>query len=135
MNFEEAMHYLNAGKKIRRAGWEPDVHLCLCESIDEDANTINVIRGFRREAVPFDLTMSIFNSEGWQVLDVEGEFKFYEIISRLKQGYKARLVAWLDGIWIEKDTHKSLMQKRWAEYNFTPSFQCIQDTDWEIFRE
>jgi hypothetical protein len=129
MNFKEAYDQLRMDKKIRRKAWDKSIYIQM--------NSVNQVKCYREEAVPFVYDITIINSNDWIIVSIEDvsidNISFDELIEYLRKGYRAKLPEWPDDCHIEssKDGNE-LFMRRICEYEFTPTFSCFTSNDWEI---
>ncbi len=124
MNFEKAMKELHAGKKIRRKEWGHLTHLKIID---------NEVVAFRGEVTNFDENPSILISDGWIVVDGDGKkMTFIEGIEQLKLK-KCLTQDSMNESFIFIDNESIVMCKP-VEFNFMPTWKCINANDWEIMK-
>ncbi len=130
--FKEAFEELRQGKKIRRVSWEPSIYIMLTENILLAEQ--KEIKAFRQECVSFPYDLSIMLSDGWLIDDKGDEkFLFLDVIQSLKQGKRVKLETWPDDCFLEATRNgQEVFMRRTCEYDFTPTFECLSASDWEI---
>jgi len=130
MNFKEAYEHLKEGKKIRRRSWPASIYLKRSQALilGED----DQYKCFRQECVPYNIDLSIIDSNEWMILGESKLLSFSEIIEPLMQGKNVRLNNWPDSCFLEMDKSKDVFLRRIVEFDFKPSFSCFASTDWEI---
>jgi len=134
MDFSEATILLKEGKSIRRKSWPEFVHLKIIGMEDDKMNPVDVIQGYRQEAVPFNYDTSIILSNDWVVIgnDENELIEFPAAVEMLKYRRKIRLKEWPIHTFLELHPNgKELFMRKMCEYDYTPSFECFAATDWE----
>lgn len=129
MQFEKAYEELLKGKKIRRKEWEHFTHLRLAGKEE--------VKTYKGEYTEFYQNSNILVSNGWIVLDGDGEqMPFIDALQELKLKKKITNIDWLEKgydkfIFID---HNKLAMCTAIEFDFMPTYQCLLATDWEIMR-
>jgi hypothetical protein len=121
MKFCEAMDKLKSGAKVTRQPWSEGVYFVM---VGTD------VKSYQPRLAHFIYNEDIMVSDGWLVDDVEGEFKFSEIIDYLQRGAKARLKEWQDTFIYLDMSEKILVINSMEIFPFTPQFNDFVAQDW-----
>lgn len=129
MDFKEASDALKEDKKIRRKSWDKSFYLMM--------DLTDNIKCYREEAVPFVYTVDIINSHDWVIVgEGDDNISFPNIIKPLMEGKKVKLKEWPYDCFLEATQNgKELFMRRICEVNFTPTFECFTNNDWEVINE
>lgn len=133
MNFTEAMKELREGKKIRRAAWEPTLHLRTVIVKQEGETENHIIQSYRQEMSVFQWNLSTLQSTDWIVSDSNEEVSFELAVEAIQKGKTARLKHWEDSYIANDKTSNQIVFIHYAPYPFTPSFQCLKSQDWSVY--
>ena len=123
MKFSEAVQALKDGERVTRQSWIGSMYFQI-DSVTE------LLHCFQPTLKAFGYDESIMLSTGWEVEGEEGEFAFYDIISFLQQGKKAKLKEWTD-TFIQYDSQaKTLVAHEMISFNYHPDFDAFTAIDW-----
>tara|TARA_R110000868_G_scaffold336890_1_gene597820 strand:+ start:65 stop:439 length:375 start_codon:yes stop_codon:yes gene_type:complete len=121
MKFCEAMDKLKEGAKVTRQPWAEGVYF-LMDGSD--------VKSYQPKLAHFVYNEDIMVSDGWLVDEVEGSFKFCDIIGYLQQGARARLNEWKEAFIYLDSTDKVLVINSMEIFPFTPQFSDFVAQDW-----
>lgn len=125
MQFNEAMEALQKGIGVTRKQWVGSIYF----KIDHSGNVLS----FQPKVIPYTYSENIMISDGWVVEGLEGEHRFYDIISYLLQGKKAHLTDWPTTSYIQYDrTQKYLFYSSMDVFPYSPDFESFTATDWIV---
>lgn len=125
MQFEKAHKELLQGKKIRRKEWEPLMHLRM---IDDH------IIAFRGEYSNFYNDADFLISNKWKEVDGDGkELNFIEALESLRNKKCITREDWKEDTFLFVDKNDLAICKP-VEFDFMPSYQEMNSTDWEILK-
>jgi hypothetical protein len=96
-----------------------------------DSNT-EIVHCFQPSFKYFTYDESIMLSNGWEVEGEEGEFYFYDIISFLQQGKKAKLKEWKETYIKYNPKEKCLVSHEMISFNYHPDFESFTSLDWIV---
>jgi hypothetical protein len=124
MIFEKAHKELMAGKKIRRKEWDPMMHLRM---VGEN------IKAFRGEVTNFYNNPNFLQSKDWIVVDGDGtKLSFIEALEELKLKKSITNEVMQDEfIFVDNG---NLVYCKPVEYDFMPTWKCMNATDWELMK-
>jgi hypothetical protein len=125
MNFDKAYKELLAGKKIRRKEWDYLMHLRMINGKP---------KAFEGEINSYYTNVAIIASNKWKVIDGDGkELTFIEAIEELKNKKCIRQDDWSEDsfLFVDKD---QLAICRPVEFDFMPTWKCLNSLDWEILK-
>ncbi len=121
MKFNEAMECLQKGDKVTRTPWIGSVYFMLEE---------NDVKAYQPRLGQFIYDEDIMISDGWSLGDVEGNYRFYDIIPYLQSGASAKRNDWKNSyIYLDKQT-KSLVIHTMDVFPFVPDFAAFIAEDW-----
>lgn len=125
MNFEKAMKELVSGKKIRRKEWDKLKYL----HIRQDGQVL----AFQGEYTHFYNNASVLISTGWKVVDSNGSsMTFVEAIEELRN--KKCITRDDMGESFLFIDNESITLCRPVEFDFMPTWKCINSNDWEVVK-
>ncbi len=125
MEFKEVYKDLIINKKVRRRGWaDRTLYLQINDECD--------IKCYRQECIIFNYDLSILD-EDWFIVGEDERMSFADSISHLLNGEKIKLKDWPNDCFLESSENRKFlyMRKNW-EFDFTPSFECFSENDWEV---
>jgi hypothetical protein len=123
MKFNEAMEELQKGSKVTRQSWVGAIYF---KMDGKDVKT------YQPHLINFLYNEDIMVSDGWIVEGIDGEHKFYDIISFLQQNKKAWIKDWVEKyIYLDQQT-KNLVVHSMDVYEFTPGFDAFVAQDWVV---
>lgn len=134
MNFMDATKLLKGGHAIRRKAWPEFTYIKIENVIIPEGEEVQVIKGYRQEAVSFVYDTSIIISDDWIVVGVSPEdtIDFPNAVEMLKKRFKIKLKEWPRSTFIELDMNgKDLFMRKMCEHPYTPTFECFCAIDWE----
>jgi hypothetical protein len=128
MNFKEAVDALNHGSNIRRKVWQEGLFL---------TKFGDTILCFIHEAVPFNYSLDIINSNDWVLYCDANEdpelLSFTDALEYLSKDFRIKLVDWPDDCYLELEKNKkSIFMKQNSQFPFIPTTECFLALDWEI---
>lgn len=121
MKFSEAMEKLQSGSKVTREAWKNDGYFMMNE------NNINF---HRKRLTSYVFNESIMISDGWMVEDIEGEFRFCDVIEYLGRGLKVKLKEWKEQFISVDENTRDIILHQIEPYFFTPTYQDFLAQDW-----
>lgn len=121
MKFNEAMEKLQSGVKVTRQPWAGSIYF-LMDGSD--------VKSYQPKLGPYIYNEDIMVSGGWQVEGIEGEHRFYDIITYLQQGFKARINDWKESYIYFDNTIKGLAIHSMDIFPFVPDFDSFVAQDW-----
>lgn len=125
MKFNEAMDAMTKGAKVTREPWRKSVYFVM----EED----NHVRSYQVCLDHYQYDEDIMVSTGWIVEDLEGTFKFSDIIPYLYQGRKAWLSDWTKEMWIYYGAiEKYLIIRQMKSFPYAPDFDSFMAEDWLV---
>jgi hypothetical protein len=122
MKFNEAMKLLEQGKKVTRQSWVGSIYFVMDGSD---------VKSYQPKLQPYAYNEDIMVSDGWVVEGLEGEHKFYDIISQLQDGKKCHPKEWKEDCFIYFDqTLQGLALRTMEMFPFSVEFSSFMAQDW-----
>lgn len=122
MNFKDAMLELQRGSKVTRQQWIGSIYFVLETSH---------IKSYQPRLETFIYDEDIMLSAHWLVEGQTEEKMFYDIISNLYNGEKARQASWKDEDYIFiQFPERKLIRHLMAEFPYVVDFDSFCASDW-----